>query len=344
MPKSDKVSFIAIPEMLGLAESVRRAMAEKDLGVRDVIPIEIKRFADGITLPKILESIRRTEVYLFYAAPLRHPDLGLGELGKILNATHFGSPRSIKVVLPYLWEGRADRKSEARVSTNVKELAKLIEHYPSVNGLFTFDLHAEQIVLAFDHVPIDDLKGQILLAEHALKVPGWTRETVGVVAPDVGSVKRAEKFAKRSGFPFKGLIYKERTEANTAKAKRYIGDPVKDLHIILPDDMIDTAGTILGAAAKLRGEGALDITACTTHWVGSPKREVDPESRKNISAAEEKFRLGKMRVIALDTVPRPAEYLEEYKDFLTVISCKDMLADAIMASLTSAGSVSRLSE
>src|SRR3989338_9942174 len=192
--------------------------------LRDVIPVKINHFADGVSLAQITQSIRRTEVYLFYAPPIGQPDLGLAELAKILNATHFGSPRSIKVVLPNFWEGRADRKSKARESTNAKELAKIIERYPSVDGMFTFDLHAQQIVLAFDHVQTDDLKGQVLLAEYALGIPSWNAKTVGVVAADVGGVKRAEKFAKRSGFPFKGLVYKERVEANVANAKRYIGD------------------------------------------------------------------------------------------------------------------------
>src|SRR3989338_1361837 len=342
MPRGDKISFIAVPDMLPLAQSVHGIMAAKDFAVRDVIPIEVKRFADGITLPKITQSVRRTEVYLFYPAPIDRPDLGLAELGKILNAAHFGSPRSIKVVLPNFWEGRADRKSEARTSTNVKELARIIEHYPSVDGLFTFDLHAEQIVLAFDHVQTDDLKGQVLLAEYALGIPSWNAKTVGVVAADVGGVKRAEKFAKRSGFPFKGLVYKERVEANVANAKRYIGDPIIGLNVILPDDLIDTAGTMISAAARLREEGAASITACTTHWLASP-RDV-PGKDATWRTAEAKFRKEGIKVLALNTIPRPPQYLKDHADFLTMIPCDNMLANAIMESLTSGGSVSKLSE
>lgn len=341
MPRGEKVSFVAVPDMMPLASSVHQIMAAKNFAVREVIPIEIKRFADGVTLPKVTQSIRRTEVYLFYSPPIDHPDLGLAELGKILNATHFASPRSIKVVLPHFWEGRADRKSEARVSANTKELARTIEHYPSVDGLFTFDLHAEQIVLAFDRVPIDDLKGQVLLAQCTLGISNWLPGTIGVVAADVGGVKRAEKFAKRSGFPFKGLVYKERTEANVANAKRYIGDSIRGLHVILPDDLVDTAGTMTGAADRLREEGAASITACTTHWLASPK---DDPKDATLRSAEAKFRKAGIKVIALNTIPRTPEYLAANADFLTVIPCQSMLADAIVESLTSAGSVSKLSE
>lgn len=339
---SNEVSFIAVPEMMSFANSVHRIMAERNFTIRNVIPIEIKRFADGVSIPMITQSVRRTEVYLFYSPPIDRPDLGFAELGKILNATHFGSPRSIKVVLPHLWEGRADRKSEARTSTNVKELAKVIEYYETVNGLFTFDLHAEQIVLAFDRVPVDDLKGQPLLAQHAILFPNWTHDTVGVVAPDVGSVKRAEKFAKRSGFPFKGLVYKERTGANVSEAKRYIGDPIKGLHIILPDDLIDTAGTIIGAGAITQKEGATSVTACTTHWLGSPK--ADPNGDPLLITAEAKFRKAGINVLALNTIPRTPEYLSGNSDFLTVVPCERLLTSAIIASLTPGASVSQLSE
>ena len=315
-------------------------MFAKGIEVRPVIPVSLNRFADGVSIAKITQSIRRTEVYLFYTPPMCQPDLGQAELAKLLNATHFASPRSIKLVLLHFWEGRADRKSEARVSANVKELANVIEKYPSVDGVITFDLHAEQIVLAFNHVPVDDLKGRVILARYAASIPGWTPETVGVVAPDVGSVKRNEKFAKRSGFPFKGLVYKERSAPNVATAKRYIGDPVAGLHVIHADDLIDTASTIVSAGAKMMSEGALSVTACTTQWLASRKKV---EGEPLLETAEAKFRKAGIKVIALNTIPRKPSYLEENADFLTMIPCEGMLAETIVASLT-AGSVSILSE
>lgn len=342
MAKGEKVSLVAVPDMLPMATKVSHLMRAGGFKVRDVIPVEMKSFADGVSLAQITQSIRRTEVYLFYTAPIGHPDLGFAELPKILNAAHFGSPRSIKVVLPYLWEGRADVKSGARTSTNVKELARIIDRYSGgpEGGLFTFDLHAEQIILAFDETPVDDLKGQVLLANHCAKKPIWSPATVGVVAADVGSVKRAGKFAKRSGFPFKGLVFKERVAANTVEIKRYIGEPLNGLHVILPDDMIDTAGTMIGAGAKVIEEGALSATAVTTHWVASPK---DVVGEPALCSVEAKFRKAGIKVIATNTIPRRADYMIANEDFLTVIDCESMLAKAIMASLTPGASVSGLS-
>lgn len=343
----DMVSFVATPEMLPLAHSVRQLIVDSkqyhggNFAIREVIPIKTERFADGITLPQVLESIRRTEVFVFYSTPIGNPDLGFAELTKILNATHFASPNSIKLVLPHFWEGRADRKPKARVSTNTKELARIIDRYAS-KGLFTFDLHAEQIVLAFDITPVDDLKGQVLLARHFRDTLGWKPEQVGIVAADDGGVKRATKFAEASGFPYMGHVYKERSSANVASAKRYIGEPIDGLHVIMPDDLGDTGGTMETSGALLKEKnGARSVTASITHWVASPKDHASKDSA--LRTAEAKFRNAGMNVVALNTIPRSPSYLKRNKDFLTMIPCDQMLADAIAASLTPGESVSKLS-
>jgi ribose-phosphate pyrophosphokinase len=342
MQNGNLVSFVATEDMMPLAKSVRDIVANNNLSfqIRDVVPVEIKRFADNVSLATVKVSIRRTEVYVFYSPPLGNPDVGFAELQKILNAVHFASPQSVILVLPNFWEGRADRKSEARVSMNTKELALLIDRYAET-GLITFDLHAPQIMLAFNKTPVDDLKGQVLHAAYCREKLGWDPSKVGVVAADDGGVKRATKFAQVSGFPYKGHVYKERTEANVAKAKRYIGEPVNGLHIIMPDDIVDTGGTIASSGGLILSEGAASVTACVSHWIASAK---DDPSNVKLRSAEAKFRHAGMKVIALNTIPRTDDYIREHSDFLTVIPCDGMLADAIAASLTPGASVSELSD
>ncbi len=349
MSSKDVVSFIATPDMMPLAQSVRRIIlgaskasfpAKDDCAIREVIPIEFERFADGVSLPQIQSSIRRTEVYVFYSPPRGRPDLGFAELTKILDATYGGSPVSIKLVLPNFWEGRADRKPKPRVSMNAQKLAILIDEY--AEGLFTFDLHAEQILLAFRKSRVDNLKGQPLLAEYCVTALGWKPEEVGIVAADGSSVKRAEMFAEVSGFPVKGFVYKERKEANAAKAKRYIGEPLNGLHVLMSDDIIDTAGTLVSSGQIVLEAGAKSVTACTTHWEASPKAPASGDP--GLLTAENKLRHAGIKVIALNTIPRPEDYLHENADFLTMIPCDHMLAGAIMASLTPGASVSELSE
>lgn len=352
MPSKDFVSFIATEEMLPLARSVREIIEQTPISdfrvkneyhIREVIPIEFERFADGVSLPQITQSIRNTKTYVFYTPPLGQPDLGYAELEKILNAAQFGAARIIKLVLPHFWEGRADRKSKPRVSMNTRCLARIIDQYAR-GGMFTFDLHAEQIALAFNSTPVDDLKGQVLLAEYLTQSLGWNAEQVGVIAADGGGVKRAEKFAEISGFPFLGFVYKERKERNAAKAIRYIGDAFAGRDIIMPDDIIDTAGTLVSSGGLVLAEGAKSVTACVSHWVASPKQDSSVPYDPDLLTAEAKLRRAGLRVFALNTIPRTPEYLAANADFLTMIPCDSMLAYTIMESLTPGGSVSKLSE
>lgn len=304
----------------------------------DIVPVHMKYFADGSARAQIMSTIRRTEVFFFYAPPLREPEKGLTQLATILNAIHLASPSVVKVVMPY-FEGRQDRKDAPRTSMNAKVTARTIEKEGSVKGFITFDLHSEQLTMAFDW-PVDNLPGHELLAEHSRQMPGWTRDSVGVISPDVGSTKRARIFAEVSGFRFLGIIDKGRPEANIVGTMRYIGDSPAGLHIIIPDDLGDTAGTMAHAKKKIMEEGATDCTAYLTHWLGSPK---DVPGNPALFTAEAKLRAAGLRVVALNTIPRSSEYLAANKDWLTVIPCDDMLASAMMESLTPAGSVSKLS-
>ena len=188
------VSIVTVSECALLAKSVHRILTSTrpiDINVRkDVIGIETKLFADGNSRPQIMSSVRRTEVYFFYAMPQREPEKGLARLESILNALHLASPISIKVIMPYI-EGRQDRKDAPRTAITAKVLARAIEREQSVNGVVTFDLHSEQLMLAFDN-PVDNLWGQRLLATHAKSMMN-PNEKFGVVSPDVGSTKRAKK-------------------------------------------------------------------------------------------------------------------------------------------------------
>ena len=332
------VSIVTIPDCAPLAKSVHSIMKAAGHDVRNnVIMVDTKVFADGNALPKITMTVRRTEVYLFYAMPLGEPEKGIARLAQILNAIHLGDPVLIKVVMPY-FEGRQDRKDGARTPITAKVMARVIEGEETVRGFVTFDLHADQLVLAFDH-PVENLWGQKLLAQHARHSFGSSAR-VGVVAPDVGSSKRAEKFAEKSGFTLLGVIEKKRKRANTVDSMRYIGDPVLDYHIILPDDLIDTGGTMVLAHKTIMAGGALSCSAYVTHWLASPKGDRD----QPLYTAEAKFRDAGLSVVTTNTIPRSDDYWQKNCDIVSFVQCEGMLADAIMRSLTPEESVSELSE
>ncbi len=332
------VSIVTTPECAEQAKRVHAIMKAAGHDVRsEVILVETKVFADGNALPKITKTVRRTEVYLFYSMPLGEPEKGMARLAQILNAIHLGDPILIKVVMAY-FEGRQDRKDGARTPITAKVMARVIEREETVKGFVTFDLHADQLVLAFDHA-VENLWGQKLLAKHAQSAFCHSSH-VGVVAPDVGSSKRAEKFAQKTGFTFLGIIEKKRKAANQVSKMRYIGDPLQGYDVILPDDLIDTAGTVVLAAETILAGGAASCVAYTTHWLASPKGDKDDR----LYTAEAKLRHAGLRVVTTNTIPRSQEYLAANTDLLTTVPCEGMLADAIMRSLTPEESVSELSE
>lgn len=332
-----KVSFIATEDMVPLASSVHRIIENHPMGgaLRSVIPIKMKRFADRVGLPKITESVRRTEVYVFYAPPLQNPDLGFAELAKIIGAAHLGSAKSIKIVLLYFWEGRADRKSEARIPINAKELAKVIQHYPTVDGLITYDMHAQQISGMFD-IAVDDMTADVVLAEDARRrFPDLAQ--IKFVSADIGGTKRARKFAKRLGQRLTGIVDKDRPADNHAKIENFIGTVPVGEHCLIYDDLFDTGGTLFGSARYLLEQGVAKITAYGAHGLFNN----DPKTGKTF--AERCRELG-IHVAVTNSIGRDDVWIAENDDWCSFVGVDHLLASAIIESLTPGGSMSKLSE
>ena len=137
-----------------------------------------------------------------------------------------------------------------------------------------------------------------------------------------------------------GIIEKKRGGANKIESMRYIGDPIDGYAIILPDDLIDTAGTIVKANDLLLSKGALTTTAFATHWLASPKG--DPSDP--LFTAEAKLRNARVHVVATTTIPRDADYKTANLDLIDFVPCEEMIAETIGESLTPGGSVSKLGE
>jgi ribose-phosphate pyrophosphokinase len=128
-----------------------------------------------------------------------------------------------------------------------------------------------------------------------------------VVSPDVGSVSRARHFAHRLGVGL-AIVDKRREKANSSEVMNIIGD-VKDKRVILLDDMVDTAGSLCGAArALMEIGGAREIYACATHGVLSgPAIERITESYIK-------------ELVLLDTVPYPYDTPCEKIKYISVAS------------------------
>jgi len=178
----------------------------------------------------------------------------------MIDALKRASANRITVVLPYYGYGRQDRKDKPRVPISAKLVAKLLES-AGASRIMALDLHAAQIQGFFD-IPVDHLYFRPVLVEYfkSLDLPKLT-----VVSPDAGGVERARGMAKRLNSRL-AIIDKRREEANVAEIMNVIGD-VDQAHCLIVDDLIDTAGTLVGVTEALLQKGAATVMAAATHAV-----------------------------------------------------------------------------
>jgi ribose-phosphate pyrophosphokinase len=216
----------------------------------------INRFADGEVFVRIDENIRGADVFI--VQPTNPPAENVIELLLIIDAVRRASAARITVVLPYFGYARQDRKDQPRVAIGAKMMARMIETC-GADRVLGLDFHAHQVQGFFD-VPVDHLYAAPVFTSHYRKM-GLT--DLVVVAPDVGSAKMARGFAKRLNGTL-AIIDKRRPTANVAEVVNVVGE-VEGKDCLIPDDMIDTAGTVSEAARALKGLGAKDIYVCATH-------------------------------------------------------------------------------
>ncbi|MBN2104568.1 ribose-phosphate pyrophosphokinase [bacterium] len=266
---------------------------------------EIRHFSDGEISPKINESIRGMDVFIIQST--NPPAENLIEFLMMIDAASRASAQRVTAVIPYFGYARQDRKDQPRVSLSAKLVANLIST-AGANRILTLDLHSASIQGFFD-IPFDHLYSYVMFADHIKK------EAVAdpvVVAPDIGSVKRARAYANRLNTDL-ALVDKRRMEPNKIQSVSLIGN-VKDRDVILFDDIIDTAGTLCSAADLMRNEGARKILAACTHAILSG----DAVERIGKSAISKLF--------VSDTVFLPDE---KKIDKIQVISAAPLFGEAI---------------
>jgi len=217
---------------------------------------EIRRFSDGEISVKYNENIRGTDVFI--VQPTNPPADNILELLLMIDAASRASALRITAVIPYFGYARQDRKDQPRVALSAKLVANLIST-ASADRVLTMDLHSAQIQGFFD-IPFDHLYGSPIFLDNLRKSK---LNNLVVVAPDVGSSKRARAYANRLDCDL-ALVDKKRSGPNQVETVTLIGD-VRDQNIVLVDDMIDTAGTLCRAADLLSESGARKIIASCTH-------------------------------------------------------------------------------
>ncbi|MEZ6140515.1 MAG: ribose-phosphate pyrophosphokinase [Zavarzinella sp.] len=269
----------------------------------------VSTFPDGETFVRILEDVRGRDVFIIQPTCDRVND-NLMELLIILDAFKRASPMRLTVVLPYYAYARQDRKDQGRVPISAKLVANLLTA-AGAHRVLAMDLHAPQIQGFFD-IPVDHLMASPVFINF-LKEWNPPMDQVVFLSPDEGRVKSTLHYQNRLGGNL-AIVDKRRSDAMHTTQANLIGADLKDKIVLMFDDMISTAGSICGAAAVAKANGAREIHVFATHGVLCG--EAIPRLEK--SAIE--------RVIITDTIPLPPE---KQIDKITVLSVDKLLADAI---------------
>jgi len=272
-------------------------------------PISI--FADGEIRVKGIPNLRRRHVFVVQSTSPSAND-HIMELLFMIDAAKRASATEIIAVIPYFGYSRQDRKEMPRVPISASVVAKMIEH-TGADRILTLDIHSEQQE-GFVRIPWDNLYGSFSLIPEIKKKH---MNDLVVVSPDKGGVVRATAYASRLHEAKNiAIVYKERdiNVNNQSKAMGMIGD-IQGKDVLLVDDIIDTAGTIVSAAEHMHEKGAKSIRVAATHGIFSR----DAIQKITNSYIEE--------VIVTDSIRLSDEVISNPK--VTVVSVAPLLAGAI---------------
>ncbi len=267
----------------------------------------VSTFSDGETRVEIDENVRGMDVFIIQ--PTCSPvNVTCMELLIMTDALKRASAGRITTVIPYYGYSRQDRKVAPRAPISAKLLADLITT-AGANRVLSIDLHAGQIQ-GFFNIPVDNLFATPVLLDYMKKK--YVNNTV-VVSPDTGGVERARAFGKRLGASL-AIIDKRREGPNEAQVMNIIGN-IEGKSVILIDDMIDTAGTVVQGANALKNAGALEVSVCCTHPV------LSGPAMERIEASDIK------EVVVTDTIPLSGQAQKCSK--IKVLSVAGLLSEAV---------------
>lgn len=271
---------------------------------------QLIQFANGEIYCEIEKNVRGADVFVIQSITKPVND-HLMETLIMFDALKRASAASITAVIPHYGYSRQDRKVKPRSPISAKLVADLLTA-GGASRVITLDLHAGQIQGFFD-IPFDNIYASPVLLNYIKQELVENSDNFVCVSPDSGGVERVRHYAKKIGCDL-AMIDKRRTGHNVAKAFNVVGD-IKGKDLVIIDDIIDTAGTLIEAATALKKEGAGKIYACATHPIFS-KPAI--ERIQNCEALEQ--------VIVTDTVPLEEE---TNNSKIKVLSTADLLAKAI---------------
>ncbi len=288
---------------IALAEKIARHLGDS-LG-----KITLSNFPDGEILVRIEEDVRGRDIFLIQ--PTCPPvNESLMELLIMIDSFKRASAARITAVLPYYGYARQDRKDVGRVPISAKLVADLLST-AGAHRVLALDLHAAQIQ-GFFNIPVDHLHAGPVINEY-IRALNISQSDLVVLSPDEGSIKKALLHQKKLGGAI-AVVDKRRSSATETKQANLIGSSLEGKVAVIFDDMISTAGSVVGAAHVAKRNGAREVYACATHAV-------------LCGPAIERLRDAPIRqIVVTDSIPVPPN---KQLDNLTILSVARLLADAI---------------
>ncbi|CAN5378167.1 ribose-phosphate pyrophosphokinase [soil metagenome] len=272
--------------------------------------IDIHRFANGEIYCRFGENIRGSDVFLIqtHCEPI---NANIMEQLIMIDAAKRASAKRITAVLPYYGYARQDKKGKSREPITARLLADLLTT-AGADRIVSVNLHTGQIQGFFNN-PLDHLTALPLLV-------GWIKDNLDsgdlvIASPDAGGVRLAQKFSTALADAPIAFLAKARTAHNVAKTLAVVGD-VEGRTVVLVDDMIDTAGTLCGAAEMLMERGAARVIACATHPV------LSGSARERLQAAPIE------RIVVTNTLPIASD---DVCDKIEIVSIAPIIAQTMRA-------------
>ncbi len=274
--------------------------------------VDLIEFPNENLFARLQRSVRGQDVYIIQttSAPVHR---NLMELLILLQTVRLDSAARVTAVIPYLCYARSDKKDQPRVPITARLVADMIQ-VAGADRYITFDLHAGQIQ-GFFSIPGDVLTAFHLLIDYTQRLIPHLHRPV-VVTADLGFAKKGRNFAAALGLPIAFVEKRRDPDGKQTHVLSVVGD-VRDRDVILVDDEVDTAGSMVNAFHAVKAAGARDVYLAFVHPVFS-----DP-------AAERLSRLGLKRIITTDTVPIPPHKRQLLGDRLKVLTIAEMLGEVI---------------
>jgi ribose-phosphate pyrophosphokinase len=239
--------------------------------------ITLDVFSDGEMSPSFQESVRGHSIYII--GSLHQPHDNFMEMLLTIDAAKRAGAYKVNLVVPYYAYARQDKKDKSRGSIGARVIANALKAN-GMDSILIVDLHAAQIEGFFNYdSPVIHISGKDIFIPYFKNI---VDESWMICSPDAGGVPRAKRFADNLKLDLV-VINKRRDKPNSIGSMELVGD-VKGRKVLITDDMIDTAGSLVKACELLLENGATEVSACITHGVlsGEAYERIEKSNLKNL--------------------------------------------------------------